>query len=269
MTDDSPCALEALSAPIARRIRVVFTDIDDTLTLGGKLPADAYEALWLLSEVGIDVVPVTGRPAGWCDLVARLWPVRGVVGENGALFMWRDERTAKMHTIYDQDEDERQQNAARRQAVADAILAAVPGTAIASDQAYRLHDVAIDYAEDVPPLGPDSVARILEIFSDHGATAKVSSIHVNGWFGNFDKRSMMIRAAREVLGFDKAALLAQAVYVGDSPNDAPAFAFFEQSVGVANLRPYWAALSARPRYLTAAPGGRGFREFVNHLLRLR
>ena len=65
-------------------VRAVLTDIDDTLTDEGRLPACSYQAMEDLRNAGILVVPVTGRPAGWCDLIARQWPVDGVVGENGA-----------------------------------------------------------------------------------------------------------------------------------------------------------------------------------------
>ena len=76
--------MKPLSAmPFATRaeIRCVFTDIDDTITTEGRLPAAAYAALERLSDAGLVVVPITGRPAGWCDMVARFWPVAGVVGE--------------------------------------------------------------------------------------------------------------------------------------------------------------------------------------------
>jgi HAD superfamily hydrolase (TIGR01484 family) len=63
----------------------VFTDIDDTLTVDGRVGASAFRAMEQLREAGLLVVPVTGRPAGWCDMIARTWPVDAVVGENGAL----------------------------------------------------------------------------------------------------------------------------------------------------------------------------------------
>ncbi|HEV7820000.1 MAG TPA: HAD hydrolase family protein, partial [Burkholderiales bacterium] len=72
------------------RIRGVFCDIDDTLTTGGKLTAAAYAALEALQRAGLLVVPITGRPAGWCDQIARMWPVHAVVGENGAFYFRYD-----------------------------------------------------------------------------------------------------------------------------------------------------------------------------------
>ena len=65
-------ALAAMPLNVAAGIRVVLTDIDDTLTTDGRLPADAYAALERLEQAGIQVVPITGRPAGWCDHIARM-----------------------------------------------------------------------------------------------------------------------------------------------------------------------------------------------------
>src|SRR5262249_57511345 len=84
-----PAPMEPLdSFPMAarRRIRGVLADIDDTITTDGKLTAAAYGALERLQAAGFRVVPITGRPAGWCDHIARMWPVDAVVGENRAFY---------------------------------------------------------------------------------------------------------------------------------------------------------------------------------------
>ena len=72
----------------ARGIRALLFDIDETLTTEGKLTAQAYAALERLHAAGKKVVAVTGRPAGWCDHIARMWPVDAVVGENGAFYFF-------------------------------------------------------------------------------------------------------------------------------------------------------------------------------------
>src|SRR5450830_2106206 len=87
------------------QVTTVFTDIDDTLTTDGKLSAQAYTALETLQRAGLRVIPVTGRPAGWCDQIARMWPVDGIIGENGALYMWHDPVSRKMHTRHLLDVD--------------------------------------------------------------------------------------------------------------------------------------------------------------------
>jgi len=250
-------------------VRDVFCDIDDTLTTGGRLTADAYASLERLSRAGIRVVPITGRPAGWCDHIARMWPVAAVVGENGAFyFRYRHDGTAMIRGYADAAAA-RSANRERFMAIAREILREVPGSAIAADQAYRETDLAIDWCEDVPPLPQEEVDRIVALMQARGLTAKVSSIHVNGWFGVYDKLTMSKRLMRQEFGVDLDAGRETCVFVGDSPNDAPMFAFFPHSVGVANVRDFAGRLTHDPKYVTAANAGAGFREVVDCLLAAR
>jgi HAD superfamily hydrolase (TIGR01484 family) len=247
-------------------IRGVFCDIDDTLTTDGRLTADAYAALERLHDAGFTVVPITGRPAGWCDHIARMWPVAGVVGENGAFYFAYDRAARRLEKRFRDDAATRTQNRARLAAVRDRILAGVPGAAVASDQGYREADLAIDYCEDVPPLDAAAVDRIVAIMREAGMTAKVSSIHVNGWFGEYDKLGMTRTLMRERFATDLDARRAEYVFVGDSPNDAPLFAYFPHSVGVANVRRFAGRIDAVPAYVTGAAAGAGFAEVAERLL---
>lgn len=252
-----------------RQVRAVLTDIDDTLTEEGRLPPIAYSAMARLKAAGLAVVPVTGRPAGWCDLIARQWPVDGVVGENGAFYFRYDDARRVMIRRYAKSTEERQQDQRKLDAIREAVLAEVPGAAVAADQSYREADLAIDFCEDVPPLAQESVARIVSIFERFGATAKVSSIHVNGWFGTYDKLTTSCRFLREELDLDADAAAETIVFVGDSPNDAPMFGFFPNAVGVANVLRFEDALSAAPRWVTSQPSARGFAELADLLLEVR
>jgi HAD superfamily hydrolase (TIGR01484 family) len=249
----------------ARGIRVVLVDIDDTLTTDGRLTAQAYGALERLKGAGLRVVPVTGRPAGWCDHIARMWPVDAVVGENGAFYFFHS--GARLQKCYLDDPQARAEKRARLEAVAARILAAVPGCALAADQAYRETDLAIDYCEDVPPLPLEAASRIAELMREAGLSAKVSSIHVNGWFGDYDKLAMTRRLFAERFGLDLDAANGEVVFAGDSPNDSPMFAFFRNSVGVANVRRFESLLADAPKYVTRAASGAGFAELAEHLLR--
>jgi len=255
--------------PEARRaVRFVLCDIDDTLTDGGRLTARAYDALERLEAAGLIVVPVTGRPAGWCDLIARLWPVAAVVGENGAFYFAYDRKERRMARCFWRTPRQRREDRRRLELLAARILAAVPGAAIAADQAFREADLAIDYREDVAPLPDDAVARIVALFEAAGAAAKVSSIHVNGWFGDYDKLAMSRRLLAERFGVGAEAARRQVLFVGDSPNDAPMFAHFPNAVGVANVRDF-AGLAAEPAWVTEARGGAGFAELAAALLEAR
>lgn len=253
----------------AAAVCAVFADIDDTITHAGRLPAVAYQALEDLQAAGLAVVPVTGRPAGWCDMIARFWPVDGVVGENGAFYFAYDRAGKRMRRVFSATGQERRRNRERLDRVRDRVLAEVPGTAVAGDQLYREADLAIDFCEDVPPLGKDAVARICSIFAQEGAVAKVSSIHVNGWFGHYDKLTTARRFAADILGLDIDRERERVVYVGDSPNDAPMFGFFPLACGVANVLGFQGEMDAEPAYVAAAEGGFGFVEVAERILAAR
>ncbi|HTR85881.1 MAG TPA: HAD-IIB family hydrolase [Reyranella sp.] len=250
-------------------IRGVFTDIDETVSTEGRLTAEAYGALEALKRAGLLVVPVTGRPAGWCDHIARFWPVDAVVGENGAFWMWHDAGVGRLVTRFIQSAEERAEGRKRLEAVRAEVLRDVPGAAIASDQPYRVADLAVDFREDVPALPWGHVERILKIFEKHGAHAKVSSIHVNGWFGDYDKLTTTRAMMAETFGVDLAAEKAIYIFAGDSPNDAPMFGFFPNAVGVANVRDYADAMAHRPAWVTERRSGAGFAELARALLDAR
>ncbi len=252
-----------LSCADARRLRYVLCDIDDTITTDGKLTADAYTALWRLHDAGLGVIPVTGRPAGWCDLIVRQWPVTAVVGENGAFVYYMKDGHKQVFTHPSVAHDV----ADKLAAVRDAALRGVPGCRVASDQFARIYDVAIDFREDPPYLSFEDAARIKEICESLGAQAKVSSIHVNAWFGEYDKLSMTELFMDKVLG--ETDIKSTVIFFGDSPNDEPMFRFFPITCAVANIRPFLGSIAHLPAYVTEREGGAGFAEAVDHLLSLR
>jgi hypothetical protein len=256
--------MRALAELDARGARAVLLDIDETLTTAGKLTAEAYAALERLHAAGRIVVPVTGRPAGWCDHIARMWPVDAVVGENGAFYFHFS--AGRLHKRFLEGAEIRAQKRARLENIARRILAAVPGCALAADQAYRETDLAIDYCEDVPPLPLDAAERIASLMRQEGLSAKISSIHVNGWFGEYDKLATSRLLFAELFDLDLGRQNRELVFIGDSQNDAPMFAFFENSVGVANVRRFEGRVAAPPKYVTPSVSGAGFVELVQHLL---
>lgn len=244
----------------------LFLDIDDTLTTDGRLPAHAYAALEALHDAGLLVVPITGRPAGWCDHIARMWPVDAVVGENGAFYFWHDHEAKKLRQRFLADEATRAANAERLKVVAAQVLREVPGCALASDQFCRIADIAVDFCEDVPALAKGDVQRIAALMRAAGMTAKVSSIHVNGWFGNYDKLGMARMLMRERYGIDLDSARQRYLFIGDSPNDEPMFGYFPQAVGVANVMAFAQDMTHPPAYVTAGRGGDGFAELARRLL---
>ncbi len=261
--------LASFSLEARRRVRWVLADIDDTITTDGRLTADALAALERLSAAGFAVVPITGRPAGWCDHIARMWPVAAVVGENGAFYFRYDRTKRTLERRFLLDPATRAANRRKLEDLARDILARVPGAALASDQDYRDADLAIDYREDVAPLPRHDVERIVAMMTAAGARAKISSIHVNCWFGDYDKLAMTRLLFRETFGAELEAVKDAAVFVGDSPNDEPMFRFFPLAVGVANVRDFADRLKDKPAFVTRGRGGQGFAEVAAALLAAR
>lgn len=250
---------------ICRRLEAIFCDIDDTLTHEGKLQAPAFAALWRARSAGLKVVPVTGRPAGWVDHIARMWPVDAVIGENGAFIFYMEQ--GKMERIFVQSKEERAANRDKLAEIRRAILQRIPEAAISADQGYRETDLAIDFCEDIAPLSEDKIQAIVDTFQEFGAQAKISSIHVNGWFGKFDKFSTLKILVQELWQDNFATNKDQFIFVGDSPNDEPMFQNFTQSVGVANIHRFRAQFNFLPTYITSHEGGEGFAEVVDYILK--
>ncbi|MFH1464339.1 MAG: HAD-IIB family hydrolase [Pseudomonadota bacterium] len=262
-----PAPLAALDAATCAGLTGIFTDLDDTLTAHGRVVPEAFLALERAREAGLRTVIITGRPAGWVDHLARMWPVDGVVGENGGLWFWHDGE--KLQRRFLQPVAVRVANRRRLAELAEAIPLLVPGCAVSADQPYRELDLAIDFCEDVPALPEAAVDAIVEAFEAAGATCKVSSIHVNGWFGTFDKLEGCRRFLAERWGEPIEDARERWAYFGDSANDEPMFRYFPCGIGVANVARFLPRMSAHPRYITAAPGGRGFAEAVAHILARR
>jgi hypothetical protein len=251
---------------VKQRIRYVLADIDDTLTLNGRLPAAVFGAMERLQKAAIRMIPITGRPAGWCDHIARMWPVDGIVGENGAFYFYYDGNQCKMHRRYFIAEEQRRADRDKLASLQKEILNKIPGCRVSADQRYREADLAIDYCEDVAPLPMADVDRIVALFEAAGARAKISSIHVNGWFGDYDKLTMTRMLFAEVFKDDLGAVKADVIFIGDSPNDVPMFRFFPNAVGVANIVQFKEKIQHRPAYVTRQEGGYGFAEMVDVIL---
>jgi len=251
--------LDSGAAAALASVTFVLTDLDDTLTLDGRLPAASYAALERLEHSGRRVIVVTGRPAGWCDMIARMWPVTAVVGENGAFYFRYDHAAKRMLRKFQRSQDQRRIDQARLAEILQLVRETYPDVQLSADQAFRISDYAVDFCEDVDPLPPGAVDDIVRIFEANGATAKVSSIHINAWIGSFSKLQMSL-ALLEELGLERDAVKTKVAYVGDSPNDAPMFEFFPLSVGVANIAAFLPRMNAHPAWITARPGGHGFAE---------
>lgn len=245
----------------------VLTDIDDTLTTEGAVGDDVLRALADLAAAGLHVIPITGRPVGWSEPFALQWPVDAIVAENGAVALARD-GSGGLRKLYVQDEAVRVANQARMQQVAARIVREVPGAMLSRDSGGRETDIAIDHGEHTH-LPAAQVDHVVALMREEGMNATVSSIHVNGWFGEHNKLAGARWVVRELLGRELDAELDRWVYVGDSTNDVLMFEHFPHSVGVANIRRFEAQLAFKPRYVTQGERGAGFAQVAKAILQAR
>lgn len=254
--------MKSLSAAISSTfagIRVVLTDMDETLTFRGRLAARTYDALERLQQAGIKVIPVTAAPAGWCDQMARMWPVDGVIGENGGLFYRRDGDHGVARQYW--HGSDRQTVLSRLAAMGDYIRSSRPSARLADDQAFRLTSLAFARAGT-----PAEDAALLSALREAGASATINNLWVLGWLGGYDKLAMTRRVLAESYGIDIDADRDAVLFCGDSTNDAPMFGFFRHSVGVSTVRNYLAEIAVPPAWITDGPGGNGFVEAVDAVL---
>ena len=268
-TEARPVPIREIDASVFADIEGVVFDVDDTLTRAGRLEDVAFAALWRLHEAGMHLISVTGRPLGWADVMARHWPIDIAVAENGAGWVYRGRNTGTGGEAvlegYFHDEPERQQHEHIRASIRAAVRQELPQVREATDQRARRCDVAFDIAETVQLDGAVREA-LRRIIVAHGARVVTSSVHMHGILGDWNKASGVVRAAREVIAIDLRRRRDHFIFIGDSPNDADAFAFFPKSVGVANVMPLLGELHHRPAYVTEADRGRGFAELAAILL---
>lgn len=245
-------------------VRFVLTDMDETLTYRGRLHANTYAALERLRDAGVTVIPVTGAPAGWCDQMARMWPVDGVIGENGGFFFQRDPDGHEIARTFWHPDAARAEVAARLQAIADAVQGALPQARLAQDQPFRLTSLAFARPDD-----PVLCGKILSALRDAGADATVNNLWVLGWIGGYDKLAMARRVLAETFHLDIDDDRDAVLYSGDSTNDAPMFAFFRHTVGVSTVRDYLSEIPTPPAWVTEGPGGAGFVEIANAVIQAK
>ncbi|MGF6212143.1 HAD-IIB family hydrolase [Comamonas sp. 4034] len=241
----------------------LLTDIDDTLTTEGVVPAAVVQAIAALKAKGLAVIPITGRPVGWSVPFAQEWPVDAIVAENGAVALRRN-ALGGLDKLYQQDDATRIANYAKMQAVLEQIEATVPGALRATDSVGRECDIAVDHSE-FTHMPQAQIDQCVAIMKAAGMNATVSSIHINGWFGGHNKLEGARWIVKTLFGRDLDAEIGQWCYIGDSTNDQLMFQHFENSFGVANIERFVPQLSHLPRYVTRGERGEGFVELAERL----
>ena len=240
-----------------RGIKALFFDLDGTFVDKDVIQGEAYNHLEKLNNIGVKTVAVTGRPAGWCDLMARWWPVSGVIGENGALFYSKVNGKIVRETYNSSASLSNCQD--KLHTLFGKLLKRYEYLKLASDQPFRHWDLAIDISEETEvPL--DVALEIVKFCEKRGARAAISNIHVNVWFGDYNKENMSLKIMNDY-DLDKENV----IYIGDSPNDSPMFRCFPLSVGVSSISNYKDVIDNHPKYVCTKDGDNGFVELADFI----
>ena len=253
--------LTDMSVEESRNIKAILFDLDGTFVNSDELKSKAYSSLESIRKIGLKTIAVTGRPAGWCDLIARWWPVDAVVGENGAFYFYKNRDKIIRRTFY--DSEMQHINRAKLDLLFEKCALRFPNIKVASDQSFRHWDLAIDIAEETR-LSKKEIIDIVNFAETEGACTAISNIHINIWFGNYTKEQMSLKIIEEFKLNSKTIL-----YVGDSPNDSPMFNCFESTVGVSSVINYEGLMDTYPKYITKNDEGKGFVELIDYLISTR
>ena len=258
--------LEYLSREEAQSVRFLLTDVDDTITSNGRLRPKALNALYQLEEAGIRTICVTGGSAGWADTYIRQWPIEAVISESGAVSLYRESKAIKQFV---HPSINKEGYADRVKEMVRYVLSTEKGAKLSSDQFARIYDVAFDHGSEPPYLEKEGIQRVVALCHEMGASTAVSSIHINAWFGHFDKYLGTKAFFTEILGIDEKEMLAVSCYCGDAPNDQVMFSRFPLSFGVGNIVKHQKTMSSLPSYYAQTEGGDGFAEIIKALLEKR
>ncbi len=258
-------SLDHCPRPLLGALKGILTDLDGTLTTRGAIEAETYVALNELKAAGMFVAVVTGRPAGWGEMIARTFPVDACIVENGGLTFLRDRKGGLRRRFYTDDERRRVRDRRKLERIVREVIEENPGARLSLDSRYTEVDLAIDWNEDAK-LSTDDADRIEAACRARGASAVRSNVHVNVWLGGFDKASaceaLLVEEAKARFPRDAERF----VFVGDAPNDGPLFARFPLGVGVADIKRHRKSMDALPAYVTHSKGGLGFRELAAAIL---
>ncbi|HXS15565.1 MAG TPA: HAD-IIB family hydrolase, partial [Polyangiaceae bacterium] len=251
-----------LSKQEAQSLSGVLFDLDDTFLEHTQLTSAAYSALFSLREVGLCPIVLTGRPASWAEMIVRMWPVAAAIAENGAVAYTLQDRVPVLL-----DPASGAHRAARRAQLGrlvEQVRKEVPELTPANDALGRLTDYTFDIGETQRPSAV-FIQRAIDVAHRHGARTTQSSVHLHLTFDRMDKGSGAI-ALLTHLGYDATSVRSKFAFIGDSQNDASAFATFSATCAVANLSGQFSLL---PKYKTSLPKSSGFCQFADHVVQLR
>lgn len=256
MTGNNGIPFTGFTPAERERYKIIVSDVDDTITKNGKLHPAALKALWDLKNSGRTIILVTGGSVGWADAYLRQWPVDAVITESGAVMICLSKEGEVIHVT---------NPAINRDAVLKKraeLLKVTSGLKFSSDQPARVFDVAYDKKK----MDPMEVKVLKNTLSIMGANYAESSIHINAWFGDYDKKKAVKHFFQGPLEMKEDYYLEHSLYLGDSFNDQPLFGYIPTSIGMHTVQDQREKFDILPTYITEGGPGDGFCEVTKALV---
>lgn len=255
-------ALSHLLTSEAQALEGLFFDLDDTFLDEGRLSEAAFSMLFSLRASGLRLIALTGRPAAWAEQIARMWPVEAAIAENGALSFQRvGAQVRRLDTLAP---EARAMHRRRLDALVQQATEELSSLVPADDVGGRVSDFTFDIGEHERAT-EETISAAQTLARNAGARTTRSSVHLHYTFDRSDKATGALAYLR-ASGSEPTAALRQFAFIGDSQNDAPAFAAFHTTCAVQNLRGHF---SIPPRYITPLNASAGFCAFGQRLIELR
>jgi HAD superfamily hydrolase (TIGR01484 family) len=202
----------------------IFSDFDGTLTDYGHLGADFVSTLETINHYNHELIVVSGRSLSWGHFLLTHFPMNYCVMEGGGVVMWKDkDDRIRHHSLCTVEE------LGKLRELFEKIKATPLGVHLSDDSYGRLADRAFE-------LDGSAVNKEIEQYLiKHKANYYLSTVHINFWYGNFDKYIGIKYLVEEILKHDIEKVKKGCLYFGDGMNDVPVFDQFSQSIGVSNL----------------------------------
>lgn len=248
---------EALATHAFKKIHLVATDMDGTLTQRGKFTSALFQSFEELAQAGIQVLIVTGRSAGWVNGLASYLPVAGAIAENGGLFYSSISEAPEVLTEIGDRILHRQKLAQTFQH----LKTHFPQLQESVDNCFRL----TDWTFDVQGLSVSDLQHLGTLCEEQGWGFTYSNVQCHIKPFNQNKATSLMQVVNNHFPQLRTE---QILTVGDSPNDESLFDLhrFPLSVGVANVLEYANQLNHQPAYVTSRAEAEGFYELARFLV---
>ena len=249
-------ALPTMSFPVPERVLrnavALASDIDDTLTVHGRIPGENLVYISKLRQAGIKVFFVTGRTAGHGFSMTTYLDIDGAIAENGGVICVGETKQVVP--------DFAPGTLDRIKRVFSKVREEFPKARPTEDNFMRLTDRTFH----VNDFSQTDIARTSDIAGEHGLGVAYSSVHLH----ICDPRINKGKTLKSHLESLRIKDIERVITIGDSPNDESIFdtSLFPNSVGVKNVEKYMERLKKKPRYILPEQEGHGFALLAKALL---